>query len=88
MHDDRFVDLEPGHAGAELLDPAGRLVAEGERPWRRHRPVHHVQVGVAQARATHPHQHLAGSGLGPWDLAELGGLLAGDDLVGSHEAGA
>ena len=52
---------EIGDARPDLLDDAGRLVAERHRQRARPVAVDHRQVGMAQARGLDPHQHLAGT---------------------------
>ena len=85
---DRPPLVESGDAGADGLDPAGVLVAEGERRLPGHRAgrelVQHVQVGMADPGAAHPQEHLAGSRLGTVDLPELGVLLPAGQLQSTH----
>lgn len=47
------------HAGADLFDDAGALVAEDARCGERHVAVTGERVGVADARRHHAHEHLA-----------------------------
>jgi hypothetical protein len=85
---DRPAVLQAGHPGADRLDPAGVLVPQRERQLPRHGPgrelVQHVQVGVADARAADPQQHLARAGLRAVHLAQLGVGLPGGDLERAH----
>ena len=62
-------------SATERGDPAGALVPERERKLPGHRslrPLHHVEIGVAQARRHDLDEHLARAGLGHLDVAELG----------------
>ena len=61
-HDDVVAVLEVVDAGAELLDDAGRLVAERHRHRPRPVAVDHRQVRVAQPRRRDLDQDLARSG--------------------------
>ena len=57
--DDVIAAGEVVHAGADLLDDAGRLMAERHRHGPRSVAVDDREIGVAQARRFDPHQHLA-----------------------------
>ena len=84
MDDHRLADLDAGDTGTEGVDPARGLVAERVRLRNGQWPVHEVQVGVAQAGPADLHEDLTGSRVGHRDVARLGGLLRGDELVGAH----
>ena len=61
-----------GDAGAERRHPPDRLVPRHDRQARRRDPaLRLIQVGVADAARLHPHQHLARSGLGHREPAQL-----------------
>jgi hypothetical protein len=66
MDDDRVADLDVGHGRADLLHPAGVLVAEdvGQLDARLLRPLPllHVEVGPAQAGAADAHDHVVRTG--------------------------
>ena len=68
----RLAAPERRDAGADLGDRPGDLVAEDDRRRLegRRAVVDVVQVGVADAAARHPHQHLAGARLGRGHLLE------------------
>ena len=78
---DGLSRLEPRDAGADRLDPARVLVAEGEGRVERQEAgrelVHEVEVRVARTRATDPDEHFAGPGFGVRDLFDLRGVLPG-----------
>ena len=59
--DDVVAGLDVGHARADLLDDARRLVAEHHGQRRRPVAVHDVPVAVADARGLHLHAGLAGA---------------------------
>ena len=83
----RLALLEALDAGAERLDPARVLVAEGEGEVEVHRPLrplHQVQVRVACPGATDLDQDLPRPRLGNRDLTHLGRRLPGGQLVGLH----
>ena len=87
VDEDRVADPDAVRALPELRDRPGHLVAERERELvgqRAGRPVHQVQVGVAQPCRADLEQHLAGPRLRTRDVAELGGPLPGGQLHGSH----
>ncbi len=88
---DRLADFQPGDAGAQRLHPTRVLVTEGEGWLEGHharlKVVDEVQVGVAQAGATHPHQHLAWTGFGLGDVTHLGVVLPLGELNGIHAIG-
>ena len=68
--DDVVAGLDVGDVGADLLDDAGRLVAEHGGQRVRVQPLDEVQVGVAQPGAGRAHQHLARSWLAQADILD------------------
>src|SRR3954454_15783140 len=66
MHDHRVADLDVGDPGADLVDPAGVLVAGrvGQLDLRilRPLPLLDVEVGAAQPGGPDPHDHVEGLG--------------------------
>jgi hypothetical protein len=80
---------EAGHAGADLFDPAGGLVAEDERRLRvaagfRRVVLEHGDVGVAAAGAGDLEEDLAGSGGGLVHVLEDGECLEFFEDDGLH----
>jgi hypothetical protein len=69
--DDVVARLQPGHAGADLLDDARALVAADDREPRHDVAMPEVLVGVAQTRGDEADQHLPRLGLVEVDLGDL-----------------
>ena len=85
---DGLAHVEAGGAGAERLDPPGRLVAQRERQLGVHHPlvelVEDVEVGVADPGGAHPDQHLARSRVRLRHLLVLGRGLPCHHAIGLH----
>ena len=84
VHEHGLADLDAVGAVAERRDGAGDLVAERERQLVGHgpgRPVHQVQVGVAEPGAGDPQEDLARARHGLRDVADLGGCCHATSLT-------
>ena len=83
VEDDEVAGRHVGHALADRLDRAGRLVAEQERELVVDAALAVVQVGVAHPARLDAHHGLAGPGVGHDDVDELdlGSLGSGDDSL-------
>ena len=66
-----LAGLVPGHAGAELLDDAHRLMAEDQARADRVLALDDVDVGPADRRQRDPDQRLARTGPGPIHLLDV-----------------
>ena len=91
VHDHRVADLDVGHAGADLVDPARVLVAGrvGQLDLGLLRPLAllDVQVGAAQPRRADLHDHVERAGdLRLVDLLELQRLVVRVQARGLHAA--
>ena len=67
---DVIADRKVGHAFAERLDDARRLVAERHRHGSRPRAVDHRQIRMAEARRGDLHQNLAAAGRGEVEFGD------------------
>ena len=74
--DDVVAGHDVGHARADLLDDARRLVAEHHGKRRRPVTVHDVPVAVADARGLHLHAGLAGARALLGQIHDLEGVFA------------
>src|SRR5659263_146355 len=88
VHEHRLSELKTPHTRSDRVDPSRVLVTERERRTPREQArleiVHQVQVRVTGARTRDPDDDLTGTGLGLHHLAELRGLLPGDELQCEH----
>jgi hypothetical protein len=85
---DRLAHAQAIDSGANLMHPAGVLMAEGKgRPPRKHAVGHHVhdvQIGVAGAGAGDLDDDLARARCGGLDIDDLGFGLPGEELHCAH----
>ncbi|MFN7969134.1 MAG: hypothetical protein U0P47_07350 [Acidimicrobiales bacterium] len=83
-----LAELEPDDSGPDGLDPAGVLVAQGERRLERNHPrlevVDQVQVRVAHPRTGDTHENLSGGGVGLLDVPDLRVVLPFGELHCVH----
>ena len=82
-HDDAVTDGEVVHVRTQLLDDAGRLVAEQHRDGTAAIAVDDAEVGVADARRLDAHQDLTGLGRIQLQRADREGAGAGERRLGS-----
>src|SRR5690606_5379108 len=85
VHGDRIAILPAFHAAAQRGDPAGVLVAEGERSFETEALLEHMQVGVADAGAADLQQDLARCRAWLGQVDELGGPAGGNEADGFHD---
>ena len=73
------------HPRAQAFDGADDLVSRNQRQrGLREFPVHHVQVGAADAAGAHPEQYLAGCRPGHWQLLQAQGFTGRGQYHGAH----
>ena len=89
MADDGVTDGDVVHRGADLVHPAGVLVAERQRqiggPRWGEPPVADVHVGAAQPCPGDPHDHVVRTGdRGLGDLVQSRRLMVGVQAYGLH----
>ena len=89
MHDDGVADLDVGHRRADLVDPAGVLVARGVGQLHAGLlgplALLDVEVGAAQAGGADPHDHIERTvGLGLVDRVELQRVVVSVQPRGLH----
>src|SRR5690606_36783601 len=84
VHGDRIAFLPALYAAAQGGDPAGVLVAQGERPLETQALLEHVQVGMADAGAADLQQHLARAGPRLGQIDHFGRPAGGDEADGFH----